>query len=74
MKNIANVMRGSIVSIAAAVDNVEAGHITAIEREELAQVCDRLAHVLRADADKPTMIDGDIISVVVDDERRRERR
>ncbi|WP_406690161.1 hypothetical protein REH65_30245 [Saccharopolyspora sp. ID03-671] len=70
MNNVANVMRGALVSIAAAVDNVEAGHTTPDEREELARVCDRLADVLRRDTGRPPAIDGDVIAVVVEEHRR----
>ncbi|MBQ0928572.1 hypothetical protein [Saccharopolyspora endophytica] len=61
----ANLMRAAIVSIAAAIDNVEAGHLRADEREELARVCDRLAGALRAE-ERPAAIDGDVISVVIE--------
>ncbi|WP_406690551.1 hypothetical protein REH65_32430 [Saccharopolyspora sp. ID03-671] len=61
----ATLMRAAIISIAAAVDNVEAGYTSRNEREELARVCDHLATALRT-ADGPAAIDGDVISVVTD--------
>ncbi|SFS99375.1 hypothetical protein [Saccharopolyspora flava] len=64
MNTIANVMRGALVAIASAVDNVEAGHTTRDEHEELARVCDRLAQVLRRDGAQPPAVDGDVIAVV----------
>ena len=66
MRSTAIIMRAAIVSIAAAVDNVEAGHCTRSEREELVLVCDRVAAALRGEIDRSAAIDGDVISAVVE--------
>lgn len=65
MNQTASLMRAAIMSIGAAVDNVEAGKASPDDREELARVCDRLADALRTD-ELPVAIDGDVISVVID--------